>query len=370
MKVVFLLTQDRGGPADLTASVATELAGRSGGPEVTVLGPAGLAGAGVPPSVLCPAQVRSKGDVKGFTTVARRLRELAPDIIHAQDRRAGLVSSVVTGPGTPVVLTFHGVPDSAAGRWVQAGPLRGRRPSVTGASRLLADALVCRRVTCTVAPSAAMARFLRRELHVPDRRLRVLRNGVAVPPAARTVHQTRTFATVGSFAPCKATPLLVEAFVRIAADRPDLRLLMVGDGPDRRECEDLARRSGLGRQVEFTGFRADVTSQLAQADAFVLPSVNENLPLALLQAMAAGLPCIASAVGGIPEVLTPGCGLLVPPGDVPSLSTALTRLADDPVLAADLGPAARRRVMAEFSLARCADAHAELWSGLLSRARS
>jgi glycosyltransferase involved in cell wall biosynthesis len=370
MKVVFLLTQDRGGPADLTASVAGELAGRSGGPEVTVLGPAGLAGAGVPPSVLCLAQVRSKGDVKGFATVAGRLRELAPDIIHAQDRRAGLVSSLVVAPGTPVILTFHGVPDSAAGRWVQAGPLSGRRPSVTGGSRLLADALVCRRVACTVAPSAAMARFLRCELHAPERRLRVLRNGVAVPPAARIVHQTRTFATVGSFAPCKATPLLVEAFIRIAADRPDLRLLMVGDGADRRECEDLARRSGLGGQVEFTGFRADVTSQLGRADAFVLPSVNENLPLALLQAMAVGLPCIASAVGGIPELLTPGCGLLVPPGDVRSLSAALTRLADDPVLAAGLGAAARRRVMAEFSLAHCADAHIELWSGLLSRARS
>jgi glycosyltransferase involved in cell wall biosynthesis len=370
MKVVFLLTQDRGGPADLTTSLARELTGRAGGPEVTVLGPAGLAGAGLPPSALCPVQVRSKGDVNGFATVAGRLRELAPDVVHAQDRRAGLVSSLVVGSGTPVVLTFHGVPDSAAGRWVQAGPLSGRRPSVTGGSRLLADALVSRRVTCTVAPSAAMARFLERELHAPARRLRLLRNGVAVPPAARAVRRVRTFATVGSFAPCKATPLLVEAFTRIAADRPDLRLLMVGNGADRRECEELAKRSGLGGQVEFTGFRADVTTQFARADAFVLPSVNENLPLALLQAMAAGLPCIAAAVGGIPEALTPGSGLLVAPGDARSLSAALTRLADDPALAAGLGAAARSRVIAEFSLARCADAHVELWSGLLGRTRS
>ena len=181
MKVVFLLTQDRGGPADLTTSLAAELAGRANSPDVIILGPASVADAGLPRSLLLPVHVQSKADARGYSAVSDLLKELSPDIIHAQDRRAGLVSALVAGWKTPIVLTFHGVPDNAAGHWVQAGPLRGRRPGMAGGSRLVADALVSRTVTCTVAPSAAMAGFLRRELHVPARQLRVLHNGVAIP---------------------------------------------------------------------------------------------------------------------------------------------------------------------------------------------
>ena len=365
MKVVFLLTQDRGGPADLTMSVAKEFADRASGPDVVILGPASVAGAGLARTPLLPVQVRSKVDVRGFSAVSRLLERLAPDIIHAQDRRAGLVSFLVAGRKIPIVLTFHGVPDSAAGRWVQAGPLHGRPPGLAGGSRLVADALVARGVTCTVAPSAAMAAFLRDELRVPAHRLRVLHNGVAIPPSGRPVASVGTFITVSSFAPCKATPVLVKAFLAVAGNRPGLRLLMIGDGDDRRNCEELARRSGQGGQVEFMGYRTDVAAQLERADAFVLPSVNENLPLSLLQAMAKGLPCIATHVGGIPEMLTGDCGLLVPPGDARSLGAAMERLIDEPSLGATLGAAARIRAAERFSLSRCADDHLRLWSDIV-----
>ena len=174
--------------------------------------------------------MRSKTDLHGFTAVSRLLHRLAPDIVHAQDRRAGLVASLVAGSRTPVVMTFHGVPDSAAGRWVQAGPLHGRSPGLTGGSRLVADALVGRRVACTVAPSRAMAGFLNHELRVPAHRLRVLHNGVAIPPPRQHRNGIRTFVTVTSFAPCKDTPGLVQAFTAATAKRPDLRLRMIGDG--------------------------------------------------------------------------------------------------------------------------------------------
>lgn len=364
MKVVFLLTQDRGGPADLTTSLAVELSNRVNGPDVTILGPSSLADAGLPQTSLLPVQVRSKADARGFSAVSRLLGRLAPDIIHAQDRRAGLVSLLVADRKIPIVLTFHGVPDSAAGRWVQAGPYHGRRPGMAGGSRLVADALVSRAVTCTVAPSAAMAGFLHHELRVPVRQLRVLHNGVAIPPHRHAISSVRTFITVSSFAPCKATPVLVEAFMTIASNRPGLRLLMIGDGDDRRRCEELARRSGKGHQVEFAGYRTDIAAQLQRADAFVLPSLNENLPLALLQAMATGMPCIAAHVGGTPEMLEGDCGLLVPPGDVYSLSAAMARLIDEPFLAAKLGAAARSRAAESFSLSRCADDHLRLWSDI------
>ncbi len=368
MKAVFLLTQDRGGPVDLTVSLAEELSARAGGPKVTIVGPASLSDTVRQEGLLQPAHVQSKTDLRGFRAVGALLARLAPDIIHAQDRRAGLVSSLVARK-TPVVLTFHGVPDSAAGRWVEAGPLAGRHPGVPGGSRLVADALVARWIRCTVAPSQAMAAFLRRELRVPPDRLRLVPNGVAIPPRSQQVHGARTFATVSSFAPCKATPALVQAFLAVGADRSGLRLRMVGDGPERPRCEELARQEPGGKNVEFTGYRTDVTTQLAQADVFVLPSLNENLPLALLQAMAMGLPCIAADVGGIPEVLDAGCGILVTPGDAGALRAAMERMIDEPGLAATLGAMARRRVAERFTLASCADGYLRLWSEILGGRR-
>jgi glycosyltransferase involved in cell wall biosynthesis len=362
MRVAFLLTQDRGGPVDLTVGLAKELTRRSECPEIVLVAPPPASGADEVRSILFPLQVRSKVDASGFAAVRKVIKDVAPDIIHAQDRRSGLVSAVIAGK-SPVLLTFHGVPDNAAGRWVGSGPLHGRRPGLSGGSRLVADALVARRLGYTVAPSQAMADFLRRELRVPADRLRLLRNGVAVPPSSKAVCSVRMFATAGSFAPSKATPLLVEAFMAVAASRADLTLTMLGDGADRRRCEDIARCGG-GR-VEFPGFRADVDAQLQRADAFVLPSLNENLPLALLQAMAAGLPCIATDVGGVREVLDEGAGILVPPGNVKALITAMELLISCPEIAARLGAAARKRVEARFSLTRCADDHMRLWSEIM-----
>jgi glycosyltransferase involved in cell wall biosynthesis len=369
VKVAFLLTQGGGGPVDLTVSLADELAGRPGGLEITVVGPPPASREGRPWDLLRMAHVRSKGDFRGVAEVARLLKELSPDIIHAQDRRAGLVASLVAGTKTPVVMTFHGVPDSAAGRWVHAGPLHGRQPGLSGGSRLVADALVARRVTCTVAPSRAIAHFLHRELRVPVRRVEVVHNGVAIPVMSERRDRVRTFATASSFAPCKATPLLIEAFLGIAAEHPGLRLRMIGDGPERRYCEQLVRWAGREAQVEFTGYRTDVQAELTQSDVFVLPSLNENLPLALLQAMATGLPCIASDVGGVPEVITKDCGVLVVPGHLGSLREAMKRLIDEPGLAEKLGAAARTRVTEQFSLTQCADDHMELWSDILGHCR-
>ena len=366
MRVVLLLTQDRGGPADLAVALAKELATHPGGPDVTVIGPPSLERTvGLPASMLSPATVRSKVDASGFRAVSRLLRELAPDIVHAHDHRAGLVSLVVAGGRMPVLLTFHGVPDSAAARWVSAGPLRNRRPGLAGAARLALQGLVARRVTCTIAPSQAMGDFLRRELKVPGCDVRVIRNGIALTPSRKQVTGVRTFATAGSFAPCKATPMLVGTFLALAARHADLRLRMIGDGKDRPRCEELARQEIAGDRVEFTGFRTDVPAQLEETDAFVLPSLNENLPLALLQAMALGLPCVATDVGGVREVIDADCGVLIPPGDDASLRAAMALLINDPELASRLGLAASQRVREQFSLGRCVAEHVQLWQEIV-----
>src|SRR5258708_12193362 len=101
MKVAFLLTQDRGGPVDLTVGLANELAGRPDGPEITVLGPPSVSCAGEPWSLLRPVQVRSKIDARGFAAVAKVLEKVAPDIIHAQNPPAALLSALVSATTPP-----------------------------------------------------------------------------------------------------------------------------------------------------------------------------------------------------------------------------------------------------------------------------
>src|SRR5207248_9659482 len=133
----------------------------------------------------------------------------------------------------------------------------------------------------------------------------------------------------------------------------DIRLQLVGDGEDRARWEEEVRRRRLESRVELTGYRTDTPAQLRRADAFVLPSVNENLPLALLEAMMAGLACVASRVGGVPEAIDERCGILVAPGDHGDLVTAMARLADEPELAARLGAAAAARARREFTMATC-----------------
>ncbi len=182
-------TQDRGGLVDLTVGLAQKLAARPDGPEVIIAGPPPVSSAGLPWSILRQAHVRSKADLRGFAMLSELLESLPSDIIHAQDRRVGLVSSLVARGKTPTVLTYHGVPDIAAGRWVQAGPLRCRRAGMPDGSRLVADALVSGRLTLTIAPSHAMAGFLRRTFRVPAHRLCVLHNVIGIParlgPVAR-----------------------------------------------------------------------------------------------------------------------------------------------------------------------------------------
>jgi len=367
VKVALVLTQDRGGPVDLTVALALELTGRPTGPEIAVVGPEPVTSAGDARPLLRPLHVTKKTDLRGAVELRRVLADVAPDIVHAQDRRAGLLAATAARSRAAVVATYHGVPDAGAGVWVEQGPLAGRRPPPRNVIRLVADAAVGRLVDVTVAPSTAMARFLVGRLRIPAGKVRVIHNGVRPPPARPPSGPARTFATVGSFGPSKAVPLLVDAFAELARHRGDVRLLLIGDGEERTRVERQVAAGGLADRVELLGYRCDVPAQLARADAFVLPSLNENFPLALLEAMGAGLACVASDVGGIPEALADGAGLLVPPGDPAALTRAMTRLASEPGLAPALGRAAAESVRRRFTVSACADAHVALWSELSGR---
>jgi glycosyltransferase involved in cell wall biosynthesis len=156
----------------------------------------------------------------------------------------------------------------------------------------------------------------------------------------------RVVGTVGRLETRKGTAVLLEAAARLVKkELPDLRVLVVGDGPLRDELPALAARLGITDHVVMLGDRSDVPEVLAALDVFVLPSRTEGMSNALLEAMATALPVVATAVGGNPEVVSAEMtGVLVPPDDVMAMADAVMRLATSPILAAELGAAARRQV--------------------------
>lgn len=158
----------------------------------------------------------------------------------------------------------------------------------------------------------------------------------------------------------RAFPLVIEAIGRPCV------LVLAGDGPDAERLKALAAELLPPSQVLFLGFQQDPRPLFPAFDVYVLPSMREGSPNALLEAMGTGRACVASAVGGVPEAIVDGeHGLLVPAGDPRALADALIRLLDDPELRARFGQAARRRVEARFRVEDMVTRHAELYQGLL-----
>jgi glycosyltransferase involved in cell wall biosynthesis len=167
---------------------------------------------------------------------------------------------------------------------------------------------------------------------------------------------------VGRLVPAKGQHVLLDALARLRARGRRVHLTLVGQGPDRPSLEAQTRRLELGDAVDFAGAvnQDEISGYYAAADAFVLPSFAEGLPVVLMEAMALGVPCITTHITGVPELIRDGAeGLLVAPSDVDGLVAAIERLMDDPALARRLAEAGRIKVLAEYelngSIARLAD---------------
>jgi glycosyltransferase involved in cell wall biosynthesis len=171
---------------------------------------------------------------------------------------------------------------------------------------------------------------------------------------------------VARLVPVKGQVYLLEAAARLVETIPSLRLVLVGGGERREALEARATSGPLEGKVVFTGMVLDPRPALAAMDLFVMPSLNEGQGRAVVEAMAAGLPVVASAVGGLPEVLDGGAaGVLVPPADAEALARVIERLASSPEEAARLSEAGIRRAD-RYSEATMIDATASLYSELLS----
>jgi glycosyltransferase involved in cell wall biosynthesis len=283
--------------------------------------------------------VRRLADLAGAMRVVRYIRRVQPDLVHTQLQFADTIGAMAARLlSRPVVSTLHTMSDS---------PSRSREAlRVFVAERSLgasADRII--------AVSDAARRYYERSTALPARKLTTLRNGIDLPAFRAEVAASEgvrdelgipgdavVAATVAVLRPQKGVEIMLRALPALLAERPELVYLVVGDGPDARRLRGLAAELGVRDHVRFPGSRTDVARLLGACDLLVHPSLEDALPTSLMEAMAAGLPIVAGAVGGVPEMVEEGrTGRLVPPGDVAALTAAVRELLADADLRAAMG---------------------------------
>ena len=221
---------------------------------------------------------------------------------------------------------------------------------------------------------AGLRRFLVETVGLPSGQVRLVPNGVDTARFAPADPEPRLRAALGAAAaddvvigcvarlhPDKDHATLIDAAARLArAGHTGFHLVLIGDGEERTALERQAAAAGIGERVRLLGDRDDVAALVPQLDLFVLPSRTEGLPMVLLEAMSAGVACVATRVGGIPELLADGVGVLVPPADPPALAAAIGGLLDDPQRRRALGRRGRERVRRQYDLRRTMAAYRRL----------
>jgi glycosyltransferase involved in cell wall biosynthesis len=235
-----------------------------------------------------------------------------------------------------------------------------------------------------IAVSDATGREWIRRTRLAPRRVVTIRNGINAGNSARSIDQIAArrklglpigdaliIGGVGRLDAVKGFDVLLNAAASLAADYPNLFIALAGDGPLRQSLEQQTARLGIANRVHFLGFRQNITEVYEALDIFAMPSRCEALPYALLEAMTAELPAVASNVGGVPEVVAPGeTGFLTPVEDHRALAAALKTLLDNSTLRQQMGRAARQRVVHHFSEQEMVARTIELYRRLLTGARA
>ena len=353
LRILHLVTRlERGGSSDCTLWQAMGAARR--GCEVTIAsGPTGrptplldvarrlprLTLVPILPLGRPPHPVR---DLRALLAIVGLLRRERFDVIHLHTSKAGAlgrIAAALTGQTARVIHQPHG--HLFYGYYGRAGT----------ALVLFTERWLARFARFQVTLTAAGAQeHLRRGIGRPEQ-YRTLPSGVdfrGLRAARRRREACRrrlgygrddfVIGTLCRLEPIKGTGDLVDAFLRLAPDRPALRLLVAGEGPERPELLKRIHAAGLQNRATILGGWVDPLAILPACDAMVLASRNEGMGRALVEAMVLGLPVVATAVGGVADLLDGGrAGLLVPPSDPEALASALARLADDPGFALALG---------------------------------
>ncbi|MDQ6799436.1 MAG: glycosyltransferase [Acidobacteriota bacterium] len=291
---------------------------------------------------------RSLRDAGAFRRLLRFVRQKQFDVIHAHLTYAAIWAAVISRiTGIPSVATLHVAPPTSGRAAIRDRLMRlvlnrwsRRVVAVSDAlrERYLEQGGFDPEKVVTVYNGIEVGRFR------GDANRQALRAEFDLPPESRVV------VTVSVLRPGKGIDVLLSAISSIVERVPDAYFLIVGDGPLKAEWEDLARSSGVADRVRWAGYRRDVEAILPGCDLFVLPSLEDAFPTVLLEAMAAGLPAVASATGGIPEIVTPDVtGLLVPPGSPEPLAAAISDLLLDPTRIARMRRCSQLMVEERFS---------------------
>jgi glycosyltransferase involved in cell wall biosynthesis len=301
--------------------------------------------------------LRPLRDLLGLVELVALMRRTRPHIVHASSAKAAALGRVAAAiAGVPIrVYTVHG--------WSFLA-----ETGMTARAYRRIERVLARLTTTTICVSENERRAGLAERACVAASTVVIRNGVDIvspraPPSpndpARLISVARLQAPKDPITLVRAIGMLRDA---------SCSLVLVGDGPEHEHVDSEVRRLGLAGVVELTGNRPDVAELLAGSDIFVLSSNSEGLPLSILEAMAVGLPVVASRVGGIPEVVVDEeTGLLVPPGSPGALAAALRRLIGDRDLRRRLGAAGRSRVVRDFDLGSVRRDHVVLYRAELAR---
>ena len=287
-------------------------------------------------------------------------------LVHAHQYGPFFYSALARFPRTnpPILMTEHG----------------RNQPDVRMLSHVLFNRAMLRRHDRFVAVSADVSQALDQKEAFPLDRTSVILNGIDfanLHGAAGTRGEVRHALGIDPAAPllimvARLDPLkdhstALRAMAQVVEKRPEAQLLLVGAGPEADRVEREVSAMGLQRHVHLLGRRTDIPRLLGASDAFLLTSTSEGIPLALIEAMAAGLPVVATGVGGIPEVIVDGqCGLLAAAGDATTLANHILSILADPSLGQQMGQRGRARALARFSEEQMLAGYDSLYRQILS----
>lgn len=317
------------------------------------------------PSEVATVVMRSRFDlIRTVLRIARRARDSGSQLIHTHTPRGALVGSL-TAAITGLPMTHH----------VHSPTLRDTTNTWANRANALVERTSLLRVAALIPVSDSLAHYLADQGY-PARRIFTVPNGVAASDlhTSREMYDDLKLGMVALFRPRKGVEVLLQAMSLMIRRGQLVRLMAIGDFEDRDyQCQVLAltEQLGLSDYVHWCGFQADVLQELTGVDALVLPSLfGEGMPMVVLEAMAVGLPIVASAVEGVPEVVRDGQdGLLVPPNDIEALAAALLRLLDDRPAARSMGDSARRRQRDTYSDTAMTAGVSRIYDRLLGRNR-
>jgi|SRR5882672_4405146 len=309
---------------------------------------------------------RHGNDPANYVKLWKLLRSLAPDIVHT--RNLGAVDSAFPAKLAGVRRLVHGehgwdMVDALGANWKYRMLRRICAPLID----------------VQIAVTRNIAAWLENDVGIPRSRIRRIYNGVdtttfhpagevrePLPAADFAAPGDFVIGTVGRMVGIKDPQTLVRAFIELAASRSRLKLVMIGDGELYEDVKLALAEHGLEAATWLPGRRDDIPPIMRGLDLFVLPSRNEGMSNTILEAMATGLPVVATNVGGNPELVIDGeTGRLVPPGDSNAMAAAIRSYLDAPAMARMHGVAARRRAATDFSMDAMLKQYLEVYDSLL-----